>query len=223
MSPVSSLLLYGSRARGDEARSSDVDLLGIVTGTSIEKSFDQSGVSLHLYPFEWMVNEARAGSLFMLHIAYEAVPIFDPLGYLDEIREAFVFKASYRADVELGCRIVAAVVALKKGNHTRRMMRRYFWGVRTALMAAAAEERSPLFSATSLEERFTIPGLASHIRDRANATPEDSERYGSAVYQRLMGRPIALDEHGVEDNLRFIFGLGGVATATAGEIIYDFP
>ena len=221
MSGIESVLLYGSRARGDEGRHSDVDLLGIVSSDKIVKPFDDNGISFHLYPFSWLMESAENGALFLLHIVNEAVPLSDPKALLDRLKEAFVYKSSYLADKELGCRIIAAVANLPEDRFTGTIRRRYFWGVRPALMAMSADQRSPTFSAESLESRFSLHGLADHIHGRANARPAECRHFGREVFNRAMGQALWNDEHSVAANLDFLMGLGGLATATAGEIIYD--
>jgi len=156
----------------------------------------------------------------MLHIVEEARVLFDPIARLDELKNSFVYKDSYAADVETGCRIIAAVVSLPQEKMNRAIIRRYFWGMRTALMAASANERVPLFSAADLEARFAIVGLERHISLRGDARPGDCREFGLTIYQTLMGTSLPNDQRSIKQNLEFIMGLGGVATATAGEIIY---
>jgi predicted nucleotidyltransferase len=221
MSKIDAIFLYGSRARGDGGRSSDVDLLGVVSSLNIEKPFDRLGISLHLYPLEWLKNQAADGSLFLSHIVHEAVPINDPLDVLGDLRQIFRFRQNYDTDIAIGCKIMLALIGLKSENVTKGIIRRYYWGLRTALMGAAANGGSPIFSASDLEKRFSIPGLANHINARNQANVEDCKHIGTKVYERLIGSSPPLDERSVLENLNTIFNLGGVATATAGEIIYD--
>jgi hypothetical protein len=220
MSKVDALFLYGSRARGDGGRASDVDLLGVVSSPAIEKPFDQSGISLHLYPWEWMKDQAQKGTLFLSHVVHEAVAINDPDNLLDELRRQFTFKSSYASEVELGCKIILALLGLDNDRINRNIIRKYFWGLRTALMGAAANQGSPSFSARDLEKRFSIEGLANHINTRDRETAADCKRIGARVYELLVGQPPSLDEKSISDNLNAMFDRGGMATVTAGEIIY---
>ena len=80
-----SILLYGSRARGDAHDKSDVDLLGIKTDGSITFRKEQKGVTLHEYPFSYLEEKAKSGDLFLLHIVSEALPLSDDLNLLKSL------------------------------------------------------------------------------------------------------------------------------------------
>ncbi|KXU30238.1 hypothetical protein A0J57_21085 [Sphingobium sp. 22B] len=219
---IKAVILYGSKARSDHDRFSDTDLIGVSNSDEIEKPFDQLGVSLHLYPHEWLTREAKGGSLFLLHIVTEAVAMFDPFDVLSGLRSDFQYRDSYHADAEIGSRIVSAVMELEDREFTPIMRKRYFWGLRTALMADAAEKRLPKFSAKALESASKISGLSLHIQTRTDATLAECRRFGAQVLERLGVFQAPVDNEAREENLRFLFGLGGVGTATAAEIIYSF-
>ena len=76
--------------------------------------------------------------MFLFHITTEAVPIFDPNGQLDQIKNNFAFKESYNNEVEIAVRIMAAVESLNEDEFSDKIQTRYFWRLRTAIMAAAA-------------------------------------------------------------------------------------
>ena len=219
---IEAVILYGSKARNDHDRFSDTDLLGIASSGSIEKPFDDFGVSFHVYPEEWLVKEARSGAIFLLHIITEAIPIFDPYGKLSKLKKEFNYKDTYRKDGEIGCRIVAATLDLTEREFTPAMRRRYFWGLRTALMADAAERRSPTFSAKSLENSLDLAGLALHIQTRADASLAECQRFGRLVNERLNMFPMPKTPEQRQANLRYLFDFGGMGTSTAADIIYSF-
>ena len=52
-------------------------------------------VLLHIYDIKDLLNLARQGSLFILHLMREAKPIIDPSDYLRQISAAFRKPASY--------------------------------------------------------------------------------------------------------------------------------
>ena len=73
---ISAILLFGSRAREDNGRGSDTDLLLISPpGTPQHKSIGH--LSMFFYPWEKLTNDAREGDLFVCHIVREAKPVFD--------------------------------------------------------------------------------------------------------------------------------------------------
>lgn len=215
------IFLYGSKARGDDDRFSDTDLLGVSLDGPIMKAFDSIGVSLHVYPLDWLRDQAADGSLFLLHLVTEARPLFDPRLILEEIRSSFLFKKSYFKEVEIGCRIVASSLAVMPLDFTEQLRKRYFWGLRTALMALSAEEREPKFSSRLLEDRFSIAGLMLHIQSRNDATVSECQRFGRKVIE-LMGHGVLLgDGYNQEENLRYIMSLGGAPGSIAAEMLYE--
>lgn len=219
---IKSIILYGSKARGDHDRFSDTDLMGVSDFDDIQKPFDQLGVSLHLYPHSWLQVEAKSGSLFLLHIATEAVPMFDPSNVLDGLRSDFQYRPNYIAEREMGSRVISAAINLEEEAFTSVMRRRYFWGLRTALMADLAEKRTPKFSAQALEKYSGLLGLALHIQTRSDASLPECQRFGSAVLKHLGTFEMFASDEDKKNNVRYLFGVGGVGTATAAEIIYGF-
>lgn len=219
---IKAVILYGSKARNDHDRFSDTDLLGISGSGQIQKPYDSHGISFHVYPEEWLTNEAQGGSIFLLHIVSEAIAIFDPFDKLSKLRSEFRYRDSYRDEGEIGSRVVSAVLDLDDAEFTSVMRKRYFWGLRTALMADAAERRLPTFSAKSLENASGISGLALHIQTRADASLAECRRFGSQVVERLGMFSIPSSIADRESNLRFLFDFGGMGTASAAEIIYSF-
>lgn len=219
--PCEAIFLYGSKARGDDDRFSDTDLLGVSFDGPITKAFDSIGVSLHVYPLDWLREQAANGSLFLLHLATEARPLFDPKRMLDEVRSSFSFKQSYSKEIEIGCRVVASSLAIAPLAFSERLRKRYFWGLRTALMASSAEDREPKFSSMSLEEKFSIAGLMLHIQSRNDATLSECQRFGRKVIE-LMGYSVLLgDGYNREENLRYIMSLGGTPGSIAAEMLYE--
>uniref|UniRef100_UPI0025CC24ED hypothetical protein n=1 Tax=Novosphingobium sp. TaxID=1874826 RepID=UPI0025CC24ED len=186
----------------------------------IKKPFDQLGVSFHVYPKKWLVDEAKIGSLFLLHLVNEAIPVFDPNDVLTMLRETFVYKKSYREIYEIGARVVAAAISVNEIDFSPILRRRYFWGLRTALMAEAAERRCPTFSAKALETSSSIPGLALHIQTRGNASISECQRFGLQLIEMAGLSEVITNVNRKNENLQFLFEMGGVGTAIAGEVMY---
>ena len=217
---VEAVILYGSRARSDGENNSDTDLLGISTEGKIRKPFDSRGISFHVYPLSWLLEQSGQGSLFLLHVTSEAVPVFDPRNLLEDIRNEFEFKLTYKNEIEIGSRIVVAVLNLTEAEFSDKMRARYFWGLRTVIMATAAEKRQPLFASKALENFCGIKGVASHIITRRDATLIDCQNIGRQVLHFLGDIPRGILSVDAADNLRLLKEWGGIAAATAGDIIY---
>ncbi len=157
---VSAILLFGSRAREDNGRGSDTDLLLISPpGTPQHKSIGH--LSMFFYPWEKLTNDAREGDLFVCHIVREAKPVFDPLGQLDQLRSKFRLRTSYAREIaharDLGWFLDHHARALNSNLVVRRMV----WCIRTILIARLAERGTPVFA--PLELAMAAPASAADL------------------------------------------------------------
>jgi len=217
---IDAILLYGSRARGDGDQGSDTDLLGVTKFGKIRKPYDQSGVSFHIYPEVWLRSSAAGGSIFLLHLVSEAKVIFDPNFVFSEIRSAFKYKESYVEEIEVGCRVISALRYIKGIEFTNRLRRRYFWGLRTALMAAGAQKRTPCFSGSSLEKMSEILGLEEHIKAREIASFVECKEFAEKVLEYCRAEANFSDFEDREENLRALLAKSGMASLVGAEILY---
>jgi hypothetical protein len=177
------IILYGSRARGEARDGADVDIIAAEPSGSIGRPNDVNGVSLHLYPQPWLVQEARTGNLFVYHVAFEGVPLLDKLAFIKDLRESFRFKLTYAPDIEIADRVARAILA-KDWGFDDLLRRRYFWAIRTILIARTAQGGIPVFSSKALELFSKVKGLSAHIDNRATAEFEDCVRIGNTVLSR---------------------------------------
>lgn len=159
------VLLFGSLARGDVARGSDVDVLVIDEGDDVGH-VTTGKVSVFNYPWHVLLDGAASGDLFVCHVAFEARPLFDPGDRLSQLRAAFVFRSSYADEVaratdlgwflvRFGDLLAASVVA-----------KRSVWCVRTILIARSAETRSPIFAPAALAASSTSDAGRDLLRRR---------------------------------------------------------
>lgn len=166
------LILYGSRARGDAGPGADVDLLLATSAARPQSPVERMGVSLHRYPRDWLLDQASQGDLFAYHVGHEGVPLQDRDGFLLDLREAFRRRVSYFPDVLNGFLVARLLTEVDWGANAS-LKRRFFWGVRTSLIATAADKGSPAFSAELLEASSSIDGLADLLQRRATASFEE--------------------------------------------------
>lgn len=166
-----SLILYGSRARGDHRLSSDVDLLGIIDGGAISKEIAARGASLYHYPFETLLDEAQSGDLFLLHLCREGKLLHDTAGAFERICEGFQFKKSYKSEVREASALIWYFMDRPNSISLRRVRKRLVWAIRTVLIARAAEDREAVFGARQLEEYFGLSGLKQVIDRRFTVGP----------------------------------------------------
>jgi Nucleotidyltransferase domain len=200
------LILYGSRARGEVHPHSDVDLILAEDGMSLRTPRSQSGISVHLYSKEWLVREAEQGSLFTYHVAHEGVALQDNDGFLLRLRQAFHQKHSYRVEIETAALVIKMLLE-QDWRDNLEARRRYFWALRTVIISSAADQDFFIFASTALETYTNIEGLASHIDGREGATFEACKAFGSKALQ-VAGEISALSGEPLRDHL---IGLGGIA------------
>jgi hypothetical protein len=167
-----SVILYGSRARGDHRLSSDVDLLGIADTRAIEKENSVRGANLHLYPFDYLRDQSRRGSLFLSHLGSEGKALHDTVGAFEQIQTAFQYRDSYDDVIDEATFLALFILARKSKIQTRKQRQRLIWALRTMLIASAASDKKAVFSSAALEEFSAMEGLKSII-DRRNTIAID--------------------------------------------------
>lgn len=143
---IISLLLYGSRARGDHREDSDVDLLGVVESGKIRREVSQAGVSLYRYPLSLLRSNAERGDLFVLHLTREGKVLDDTSGIFKDLKKRFIFSESYSF-----LTFEAACVVHYLNEHRRLLAspvgrKRMIWGIRTFAISLAADQREIVFS-----------------------------------------------------------------------------
>lgn len=146
---VSAILLFGSRARRDDARGSDTDLLLIVpAGEPKHLSFDN--FSMFLYSWPKLLADAAGGDLFVCHLVREAKSVFDPSDRLGRLRAAFRLRANYGDAIGHACDLGWFLDRFGATLNTGIVARRMIWCVRTILIAKSAQMGMPTFGAQAL-------------------------------------------------------------------------
>lgn len=161
-----SLVMYGSRARGDHRLSSDVDLLGITETGAITPEISFRGASFYTYPYANLFDGAKSGDLFILHLVEEGKCLHDTLNSFDNVKRNFQFKLSYEDEIETAQSILHYLLSNKKYSTRPKFRKRLIWAIRTILIARAAEARKPVFSAKMLEDFSGFSGLKRVIDKR---------------------------------------------------------
>lgn len=223
------LILYGSKARGDARPDSDVDLIYALEGEDIQAPTYASGVSVHRYPKFWLEKQAQRGALFAYHVAFEGVALEDPDEFLEQLRHAYQRKASYEEELVVGTLVMKLLLSADwESNFEAR--RRFFWALRTVLIAAAAADGNPIFSPTLLETKSRVRGVADLIDQREEVDFATCRAVGAEVLARYL-RPglVGLDGEALRRDLMDRGGIArdsvrvleeGEAIAEAGLAIY---
>jgi predicted nucleotidyltransferase len=166
--PVVGLALFGSRARGENGPQADVDLLGVTAAPSEAIPAAVHGqVRLSCYPLVHLVRRAEAGDLFVLHVAREAVVLFDAGDVFERIQRSFRYRDDYDREVrlasDLGWFLVRHADRFRSGPA---LSSRIAWCTRTILIARSAVERRPVFAAAELARLADDPVVERLIGDR---------------------------------------------------------
>ena len=202
------LVLYGSKARGTVRPGSDVDLLLALDGLDLAPPTTTHGVSLHRYPKGWLEKSARAGTLFSYHIAFEGIALEDQGDFLGHLRGLYECKASYQEELVLGASVMKLLLEKEwEANFAARQ--RFFWALRTMLIAASTRAGPPKFAADTLECLAGVVGIAALIETREAAPFDACQRIGLQVLAALA--PPELGDLSGEALRDHLMAQGGIA------------
>ena len=163
-SGVSAILLFGSRAREDNRRGSDTDLL-LIAPPSAPRHKSIGHLSMFFYPWKKLADDARTGDLFVCHIVQEAKPVFDPSHQLERLRELFRLRASYAGEINMA-RELGWMLDHHAGQfNSQVVVRRMIWCVRTILISRLAERGTPQFAPEALAA-IASPSATEILADR---------------------------------------------------------
>ena len=183
------LVLYGSRARGDHAAPSDVDLLGLTRGgTPTKRAIGQ--VSLSSYPLAHVVGRARAGDLFVYHIVSEGKVVYEQGPVFESIVSAFALRSDYSREIGLASDVGWFLLHHRaRFLDPQRLNQRMSWCARTMLTAAAANQGLAVFSTAGLAAFAGSEDVAAVISNRRSAadTQELADRFEQILVR--FGRP----------------------------------
>jgi hypothetical protein len=227
---IAAILLFGSRARADNSRGSDTDLLLISPpGTPKHKSIGH--LSMFFYPWEKLVGDARDGDLFVCHIVREAKPVFDPLGKLDQLRSQFRLRNSYAREIAFASDLGWFLDHHARALNSYVVVRRMIWCVRTILIARLAERGTPVFSPLELA-LAAPPYTADLLADRHKRRVDTAMRQRFRRYMMQEALSPALASEATIDDYRSLFartgnkvGLqtieSGIVAHRGGQSFYD--
>jgi len=169
---VAATLLFGSLARADHTEGSDTDLLMINLDDETRR-VSIGGLSLFLYPWRQLEQDARDGDLFVCHLVREAKPIIDPDNYLRKLQAVFEFRSTYQDEMSRAADLGWYLVRFGDELNSNLLAKRALWCIRTILIARSAEQRDPIFSPRRLAEK-TQSALARNILCNRRRRHEDT-------------------------------------------------
>lgn len=171
--PVVAILLFGSFARADPSKGSDMDLL-LIRQADATHHFTEGNFSLFQYPWHKLENNARDGDLFVCHLVREAKALFDPDGYLPKLKKAFRFRSGYMTEIGHATDLGWYLVKFGGELNSHLQAKRALWCVRTILIARSAERRDPVF-APHLLAKQTRSAAGRDLLIRRHSTRNDAE------------------------------------------------
>lgn len=148
---VVATLLFGSLARADHSEGSDTDLL-MVSLDDETRHVSVGHLSLFLYPWHRLQQDAHDGDLFVCHLAREAKPLIDPDNYLAKLQSAFQFRSSYQSEIDRATELGMYLARFGGELNSSLLTKRALWCIRTILIAQSVERRNPVFAPRSLAE-----------------------------------------------------------------------
>lgn len=148
---IAATLLFGSLARADQSEGSDTDILMINLGDDT-RHISVGHLSLFVYPWRQLSQDAGGGDLFVCHLVREAKALVDPEGYLTKLQQAFQYRSSYQDEIGRAADFGWYLVCFGDELNPSLLTKRALWCVRTILIARSAERRDPIFSPQQLAE-----------------------------------------------------------------------
>jgi Polymerase beta, Nucleotidyltransferase len=163
---ITALVLYGSIARGDNEKDSDIDMFAISTEQSY-RMIVKNKINIAKYPYGLAQERAMRGDLFILHIITEGKIIYDSEGNFSTITSHFQYKDSYKNEIISATEIGLALFSLSSTIDNYYFLNKTMaWCVRTILIAKSADNRNPLFSARDLAEFSNAKSVYELIKNK---------------------------------------------------------
>jgi hypothetical protein len=121
-------------------------------------------------PLDDALRAARSGSLFAFHMVSEGKVLFECEPVFVRIQRAFRFRDDYTPVIKM-CSEAGWFLLRhhEKAVNARKFNQAVAWCTREMLIAMAASERSPIFSADGLAQFVGCSAVASVIRSKRSA------------------------------------------------------
>lgn len=187
------VVVYGSRARGDAAEASDLDLLALVENQ--RPSMDCENVSLSFYTATQLAS--GIGSLFGAHLRRDGRVIFDTNDQLESLVDSLVSVDVKRLFRRLSYfSVIFGSLDHDLPKHLPGLLRMARFFLRSALYALAIEQGRECFSVRELAVRYKDPKLATLLSSRSSS--KDSHDTLRECLERLskIVRPLRENPHG---------------------------
>ena len=165
------LMAYGSRSRGDYLKSSDIDLLALVSHPC--RAAKAKKVQLSCYTEQQL--SSASGTLFGYHLSRDGVILFDTDELLSRTLKTFTSPDLIRLTDRI--RALSAILEVSARDRHRYIaglcrLGRYL--LRTAIYLHALADGRPCFSIRELAQRYADPRLATLLASDPHLVPTPS-------------------------------------------------
>lgn len=169
---IAATLLFGSLARADQSEGSDTDLL-MINLDDDTRHVSVGHLSLFVYPWRQLMQDAQRGDLFVCHLVREAKPLIDPDSYLTKLQETFEFRSTYEDEIGRAMDFAWYLALFGDDLNSSLLTKRALWCIRTILIARSAERRVPVFAPQRLAEE-TRSAAARELLSNRHRPREDA-------------------------------------------------
>lgn len=188
---ISAIWLFGSRARNQQTRGSDTDLL-LVGGEDRTRHVSIGHLSMFFYAWEKLLEDAQGGNLFTCHIVREAVPIYDPDCFLDKLSENFVLRRSYATEIQQASELGWFLDRYGSELRAALVAKRMIWCIRTILIARSAEVGAPVFSPEALIQLTRSNSARELLAERHQRHADAVMRHKFRLFLKEEAMPLPL-------------------------------
>lgn len=156
---LQALILFGSYARGDQTKDSDVDFLA-VHDESQYRIKEHKKLYFSFYPEQTLRQMMLNGELFALHLATESKIIFENNNIASNIFNLFKFKSSYIPIINEASLLAWTIIKYyTEINRPDLCNKRLVWCIRTVCAANAASQRKNCFAAADIIKSASIDDM----------------------------------------------------------------
>lgn len=151
---TNNLLIYGSHARGDSHKDSDIDLLSLTENVS--RKIIRGNINLSLYNVDKIHNMSKEGALFVYHLISEGAILNDENNVLKKnIFDVFSLKNNYSEEIFFSYVLLREIENKYKDLKTFTYDNsKIIWCLITVMAAVGAEKSIPIFSIESASKNF---------------------------------------------------------------------
>ncbi len=168
---IEAMMLFGSAARGDINRESDVDLLFV--GENFEPSSrKERAVEIQFISTQYLFEMADQGDLFAIHLAYEGKEIFDSKHIFKDFKERLKVRSTY-SEVRAAASDLAWFLHDYGSTYEAALVnKRIAWCVRTIVISELVERGRFIFAPDALSAEYpknSVPQLINLRRSKSKS------------------------------------------------------